>query len=59
MTERLKKELDKIAAHRAKIRREENKRSYVTHTPKEELQLLGKRSRSHLRDEDLRRLLKR
>lgn len=58
MTERLKKELDKIATHRAMQRREANKKSYVIHTPKEELRFIGKRSRSHLRDEDLRRLLK-
>ena len=58
VTRELKEKLDKVAADRAKIRREKNKRSYVTHTPKEELKLIGMRSRSHLRDEDLRRLLK-
>ena len=58
MTERLKKALDEVATHRAMQRREANKKSYVTHTPKEVLKLLGMRSRSHLRDEDLRRLLK-
>lgn len=57
MTRELKEKLDKVAVDRAKIRREKNKRSYVTHTPKEELKLIGMRSRSHLRDEDLRRLL--
>ena len=48
MTEKLKKELDKIAEHRAKIRREENKKSYVTHTTKEALKRLGEKSRSRI-----------
>lgn len=42
----LKEKLDQIAAHRAKLRREKNKKSYVTHTPKAELKRLGERSRS-------------
>ena len=42
----LKEKLDQIATHRAKLRREENKKSYVIHTPKAELKRLGERSRS-------------
>lgn len=46
MTKEMKEKLDEIAAYRAKIRREEYKKSYVTHTPKEALKRLGERSRS-------------
>ena len=42
---RIKKALDEIAAHRAKQRREEYKKSYPMHTPKEALKELGERSR--------------
>lgn len=48
MTEKFKKALDEVAAYRAKIRREENKKSYVIHTPKEALKQLGERSRSRI-----------
>ena len=52
---RLNKALDDIAAARAKERNEENKYSYVIHTPKEALKILGERSRSHLNEEELKR----
>lgn len=42
---RLNKMLDEIAAHRAKQRREEYKKSYPMHTPKEALKELGESSR--------------
>lgn len=42
---RLNKMLDEIAAFRSKQRREEHKKSYPMHTPKEALKELGERSR--------------
>lgn len=52
---RLTKVLDDIARERVKKRNGENKYSYVIHTPKEALKILGERSRSHLNEEDLKR----
>ena len=46
MTKEMKEKLDKVAADRAKIRREKYKKSYVIHTTKEELKRLGEQSRS-------------
>ena len=48
MTKEMKEKLDKVAADRAKIRREKYKKSYVTHTPKEALKRIGEMSRSRL-----------
>jgi len=51
---RLTEALDEIAEARAKERNLENKHSYVIHTQKEALKILGERSRSHLNEEDLK-----
>lgn len=52
---RLAKALDEIAKEHAKQRKEDNKKSYCTHTPPEALKILSERSRSHLNEEELNR----
>ena len=52
---RLTKALDEIAKEHSRQRKEDNKKSYCTHTPPEALKILSERSRSYLNEEELNR----